>query len=84
MWRLTSVFPDPMIPHVLVPHAEIRKLYSEPEGGPFGVWTSFYAAYPDSGGYHRLSAVGFDPAKVRAIVYVSHSCGNVCGDDGVL
>lgn len=43
--RLTSVFPDPMIPHVLVPHAEIRKLFSGPEGGPFGVGISFYAAY---------------------------------------
>jgi hypothetical protein len=80
VWRLASTFPASMIPYVIVSHSDIRKLFPGPEDGPHGVWSRFYAAYPDSGGYHELSAVGFDPSRTKAIVYVSHACGNVCGE----
>ena len=35
------------------------------------------AAY--SGGYIQLSAVGFDAAGTRAMVYVAYQCGGLCG-----
>jgi hypothetical protein len=35
--------------------------------------------YPDSGGFMQVSAVGFDTARARAIVYMAHSCGGLCG-----
>jgi hypothetical protein len=42
-------------------------------------WRDFYVKYPKSGGYNVLSAVGFNPDKTIAIVYVGHSCGGLCG-----
>lgn len=44
-----------------------------------GRWPAFYERYPDSGGYVELSAVGFDDRKTRAMVYVAHACGDLCG-----
>lgn len=43
------------------------------------LWTAFHAKYPDSGGFLKVSAVGFDPARRRAMVYIAHSCGALCG-----
>ncbi len=37
------------------------------------------ARYPGSGGYLQVSAVGFDAAKIRAMVYMGHHCGGLCG-----
>ncbi len=42
-------------------------------------WKDFNTAHPDAKGYFVLSAVGFDAAKSRAIVYVAHHCGGLCG-----
>ena len=42
-------------------------------------WNAFYRRYPGSGGYLEVSAVGFDAAKTRAMVYLAHSCGSLCG-----
>ena len=39
----------------------------------------FYKLYPDSGGWIELSAVGFNPSRTIAVVYMGHSCGNNCG-----
>jgi hypothetical protein len=33
-----------------------------------GPWDKFFAAYPKSGGYINLSAVGFNQSKTRAVV----------------
>jgi hypothetical protein len=49
--------------------------------GPSG-WDAFYAAYPNSRGFLRLSAVGFDKAHEHAIVQMGHSCGGLCGETG--
>ena len=35
--------------------------------------------YRDSGGFMVVSAVGFNASKERAMVYMSHSCGLLCG-----
>jgi hypothetical protein len=67
-------------PYSVVPESEIEASFSLIERGPReGPWTGFYRRYPGSGGYVELSAVGFDAAKQRAMVYVAHYCGTLCG-----
>lgn len=45
-------------------------------------WKQFYEEHPDSGGWITMSAVGFNAAKTIAVVYMSHSCGSLCGEGG--
>ena len=45
-------------------------------------WDRFYREYPDSKGWIELSAVGFNPDKTVAVVYVGHYCGVLCGGGG--
>jgi len=68
------------IPYQVVPGKAIALSFDRliPNGGSDG-WSGFYRKYPDSGGYVEMSAVGFDSAKVRAMVYIGHSCGGLCG-----
>jgi hypothetical protein len=65
------------LPYLVVSSADIKGLF---EGRGTGGWTAYYRSYPDSGGYVLLSAVGFDPEKQRAIVYVALQCGALCGE----
>lgn len=44
-----------------------------------GSWPQFYKRYPGSSGYIAFSAVGFNKAKDRAVVYSGSSCGSRCG-----
>ena len=44
-----------------------------------GRWDEYYRQYPDSGGVIEVSAVGFNPDKTIAVVYMGHSCGMLCG-----
>ena len=44
-----------------------------------GRWDEYYHQYPDSGGVIQISAVGFNPDKTIAVVYMGHSCGALCG-----
>jgi hypothetical protein len=39
----------------------------------------FDTAHPDTNGRIILSAVGFDPDRKKAIVYIAHHCGGLCG-----
>lgn len=43
------------------------------------VWQGFRETFPNAAGYLVLSAVGFNPEKTIALVYVEHRCGNHCG-----
>ena len=45
-------------------------------------WPAFHAAYPNAHGFLELSAVGFDKTRERAVVYMAHSCGGLCGEGG--
>ena len=45
-------------------------------------WDDYYRRYPASGGFYWFSAVGFNPARTRAIVDVGHACGGLCGNGG--
>jgi len=44
-----------------------------------GGWNEYYRQFPDSGGVIEVSAVGFNPDKTIAVVYMGHSCGALCG-----
>lgn len=43
-------------------------------------WQGFHRRYPDSRGYLQFSMVGFDAPRRRAMVYVAHHCGGLCGE----
>jgi hypothetical protein len=66
-------------PYVVVPSAEIDALFLVVPGNPELGWSGFYKRYPDSDGFFVLSAVGFDRPKTRAMVYLAHACGALCG-----
>ncbi len=67
---------DLRVPYVVVPRKDIMAFFRKTGGN----WPEFYRRYPDSGGYIEMSAVGFDRSKTRAMVYVAHSCGGLCGN----
>jgi hypothetical protein len=67
-------------PYLVVSSAEILSIFKNPRFDPTSGWTAFYQRYPESGGYMLFSAVGFDREKRRAMVYVAHWCGNLCGE----
>jgi hypothetical protein len=66
---------DLEVPYIVVPVKDIRAFFKQ--GG--GDWQAFYRRYPDSGGYVEVSAVGFNQAKTRALAYMAHHCGGLCG-----
>ncbi len=43
------------------------------------LWGGFEKHYPDSPGIISVSSVGFNESKDRALVYVSFTCGLLCG-----
>jgi hypothetical protein len=69
-----------VMPYRVVPRAQIEAAFQRPQPNDmsFG-WTGFHTHYPDAHGYMQLSAVGFNHSKTRALVYVSHHCGGLCG-----
>jgi hypothetical protein len=67
------------IPYLVVQAADIRASFRDVPNDPMFGWTGFYRRFPDSGGIMLASAVGFDSVKRRAMVYLAHSCGTLCG-----
>src|SRR5579862_685264 len=43
------------------------------------LWGGFQKHYPGSAGIVSISSVGFNENKDRALVYVSFTCGDLCG-----
>lgn len=67
-------------PYEVLPRADIVAIFEERDDAEHrSPWNPFYRRYPDSGGYMQFSAVGFNDTKTRALVYIGHHCGNVCG-----
>jgi hypothetical protein len=65
-------------PYHLIPKQEVADLFKKDGPG----WNGFYLRYPDSGGIIQLSAVGFNRERTKAVLYVGHSCGWLCGGGG--
>ena len=58
------------VPFEIVPWSVIKS------GEDWGdAWDNFATRWPKAGGYYDISAVGFDPARTRAIVYVGLHTG---------
>src|SRR5262249_24306901 len=64
------------VPYSLVDREAIMQPFQD---AGVGGWGRFYTRYPASGGYIEVSAVGFDEGRTRAMVYVAHHCGGLCG-----
>jgi hypothetical protein len=47
-------------------------------------WRAFNARHPGSSGYFQVSAVGYDRGGTRAVLYVGHSCGSLCGTGSIV
>jgi hypothetical protein len=72
------------ISYDVVPAEQIAEFFPKPisiDGFSIG-WRQFHRTYPESRGYIQFSAVGFDSAKTRAMVYIGHHCNNLCGGGG--
>lgn len=67
------------IPYELVSKSEINDSF---QNKGLAGWEAFYSRFPDSGGYVWFSAVGFNREKTKAIVFVNHMCGSLCGGGG--
>jgi hypothetical protein len=65
-------------PYNLIPKQEFDDLFKKDGPG----WAGFYSRYPDSGGIIHLSAVGFNKERTKAMLYIGHSCGWLCGGGG--
>jgi len=42
-------------------------------------WDDFYQRYPESRGLLEVTSPAFSPDREHALVYMSHSCGGLCG-----
>lgn len=49
-----------------------------------GYWRAFYGVFPNSYGSTSVSAIGYTPDSTRALLFVSHSCGALCGEGNVV
>jgi hypothetical protein len=65
--------------YLVVPSADITASFDQVAHTRDLGWGDFYKRYPGSGGFIVVSAVGFDASKKRAMVYMAHSCGPLCG-----
>jgi hypothetical protein len=74
-WQLQRKF-EIKTPYELAPNTIIDGFFKK---GVEGGWKEFYKQYPNSDGFTQLSAVGFNADKTIAIVYLSNSCGGLCG-----
>ena len=66
---LSKPIPGP-VKHKYVSHEQVLAIFSRGSRDP---WTEFYRRYPKAGGSVSLSAVGFNAAKTKALVFVGHS-----------
>lgn len=62
--------------YVLLPLQEWQGLFQKSN------WRPFWKRYGEGGGYTRLSAVGFDRSRTKAMLYTDYACGSSCGSGG--
>jgi hypothetical protein len=68
------------LPYQVVAGATIAASMNRPiSNGVSDGWQGFPQRFPDSGGFLQMSVVGFDSSRQRAMVYMAHSCGGLCG-----
>jgi len=62
----------------IVPYEGVEKLFSNVDLDD--AWKTFYSKYPASGGYIRLSRIGFNKTKDQAMVSTAWMCNTLCGE----
>ena len=77
--RLASVESTPLPPlHAanarIVPLRTINEIFANK-----GWWEDFYSRFPRSKGYVMVTKPVFSEDHQNALIYVSHSCGGLCG-----
>jgi hypothetical protein len=60
-------------PYKLVEHAKLEQIFKK------GGWEEFYRKYPNAAGFWDFSHPGYNEARTEAVLYVGHSCGDLCG-----
>jgi hypothetical protein len=78
-YQLTKSF-DLKLKYTLIPKEKIEQIFKSGPGG----WGEFYMQFPDSGGLIALSRAGLDSGGNQALVYITHSCGGLCGSGNYL
>jgi len=65
---------DPPV-YTLISRKEVDEISKKSQDG----WTGFYKRHPQSSGIWSFSRVASYVAKNEALVYLAHSCGELCG-----
>ena len=79
--RAIGPLPRTRVSVVLAADATLDSLSRGPDGsdGPQYFWSAFYRRFPGANSLVDFSRVGFNAARTQAVVYVSRSCGGLCG-----
>src|SRR5262245_28680660 len=72
--QLTKSF-DLKLKYTLIPKEKIKQIFKSGLDG----WGKFYMRFPGSVGLIALSRAGLNSSGNQALVYISHSCGGLCG-----
>jgi hypothetical protein len=59
----------------IITREEIDKTFTKDGGG----WERFYIKYPQSAGFWSFSRPGYNSSRDEAVLFVGHSCGDLCG-----
>jgi hypothetical protein len=73
-----SGFGDPKS-YSIVPSTEIDGYFPKTVNKKKDGWKAFYEKHLQAGGFWRFSRPGYNSDRDEALVYVSHSCGWLCG-----
>jgi hypothetical protein len=65
------------VDYVLLNNAQLDSLF---KGNLMQGWEVYWKKYPKGTGLLGFSRVGFDRAHTKAFLYVSESCGSLCGN----
>jgi hypothetical protein len=60
-------------------HTELGRYFSKPPRKGHDGWEEFYKAHPQAAGFWTFSRPGFNNDRTEAVLYVTHSCGWLCG-----
>lgn len=67
-------FGDPQS-YRLITDEEIKEIFAKNARG----WEEFYKRHPKAAGFWGFSRPGYNATRDEAVLYVSHSCGGLCG-----
>jgi hypothetical protein len=62
-------------PYAMITPEELDKTFKKKARG----WEEFYKKHPRAAGYWEFSRPGYNAARDEAVLYVGHSCGDLCG-----